>query len=111
MRPRFSKYRKRCTALRAMALKPLSKATNREQRRPETSAHLTCSRTSPSVLQLFIAYTYSGWRKLYFSLKIPCGLEICDKAMFRKILFIALLFSPGVMLGKQHAKNVILFLG
>jgi hypothetical protein len=31
--------------------------------------------------------------------------------MFRKILFIALLFSPGVMLGKQHAKNVILFLG
>jgi len=31
--------------------------------------------------------------------------------MLRKILFIALLFSPGVMLGKQHAKNVILFLG
>jgi alkaline phosphatase len=31
--------------------------------------------------------------------------------MFRKILFIALLLTPCIMLGKQHAKNVILFLG
>jgi alkaline phosphatase len=31
--------------------------------------------------------------------------------MFRKTLLIALLFSPGIILGKQRAKNVIIFLG
>ena len=31
--------------------------------------------------------------------------------MFRKILFTILLLSPGIMCGRQHAKNVIVFLG